>query len=158
MKAGLVKELSAEDQQLVKAALSVQKNAYAPYSKFLVGCALRDERGTIYTGCNVENASYSAVICAERTALTKMISEGGHTCSRMVVVTSSEQPVFPCGVCLQVIREFGDDVVVLALNGSATHFRMSSLKELYPASFSKENLDEFKALADRRDSTIARSE
>jgi cytidine deaminase len=123
--------------KLVRMALRARKRAYAPYSRFQVGCAIRDGKGKIHTGCNVENASYPATICAERTAIAKMVSRGSRDIKLVVVATPSEEPCFPCGVCLQVISEFGRDASVLAVNGTGTRFRTARMSDLYPASFSK---------------------
>src|SRR4051812_47173789 len=108
---------------LVRRARSARRKAYAPYSKFLVGCALEGEVGAMHSGCNVENASYSAAICAERTAIVKMVSKGSQKIRRIVIVTSSDDPIFPCGVCLQVIHEFGPTAQVLAIDRGAQRFR-----------------------------------
>lgn len=131
-----VERLSPAERELAERALAVRKRAYAPYSRFHVGCALRDEGGRIHEGCNVENASYGAVVCAERSAIVRMVAEGGREVRLLAVATSSEEAFFPCGICLQVIREFGRETQVIALNGEGTHFRRASLEELYPSAFS----------------------
>ena len=125
---------------LAAAALKVQKNAYAPYSKFQVGCAIEDENGKIHTGCNVENACYSESICAERAAILKMVSEGGKQARRVALVTASEEVCFPCGGCLQVLQEFGLPKV-LSMDGSGEHFEEVGLEVLMPRRFSKTQLD-----------------
>lgn len=135
-----IEDLNKGLKRLVRLAMQARKKAYAPYSKFLVGCAVRDTRGKVHTGCNVENASYSAAVCAERTALVKMVSRGSREFRWIVVVTSSEEPCFPCGVCLQVISEFGKRATVIAVNQTGTLFRAASVAELYPAAFSQEYL------------------
>lgn len=127
-------------KELIREALKAQKNAYAPYSKFYVGCSLRDAGGKVFSGCNVENASYAGVTCAERTAIVKMVSEGGREIKNLVVVTSSREPLFPCGICLQMISEFGTDCTVLAVDRSGKNFREAAFKELYPHYFSKSQL------------------
>jgi cytidine deaminase len=126
---------SEDIQELFSLAKEAQKNSYSPYSKFAVGCAVEDFSGKIYTGCNIENASYPACICAERVALAKMVSEGRHFLGRLLVVTSSETPRFPCGFCLQVISEFSGDVKIIAVNNSGTLHRVASIRELYPEAF-----------------------
>jgi cytidine deaminase len=136
-----IAELAPEWQPLVAAARAAMAKAYAPYSKFFVGSCLEDDNGRLWSGCNVENASYSAAICAERTAVVKMVSEGVTRLRRVVVITSSDEPCFPCGVCRQVLREFGSTAEVLAVNRQATAFRRSTLGELFPASFGPEQLD-----------------
>lgn len=125
---------------LVRKAVAVRKRAYAPYSKYLVGVALVDSKGKIHSGCNFENASYGASICAERAAIGKMVSRGSRELRTIVVVASSDEPVFPCGLCLQVIREFGPRARVIALNSRATVYQESTLSELFPSAFSPEKL------------------
>ena len=131
----LVSSLSQEISDLVDASVTAREKAYAPYSKFKVGTALLDEQNRVHLGCNVENASYSAVICAERTAISKMISEVGSKITKIVIITSGDEPCFPCGVCLQVIGEFGRDCEVYAVSGDAKRVRVSSHRELLPAAF-----------------------
>jgi len=122
---------------LVEQAVAALARAYAPYSKFRVGSAVEDERGKIFSGCNVENVSYSLAYCAERTAVVKMVSEGGSNVKRIALVTSSAELCFPCGSCRQVLREFGLPQV-FAMNVSGTQFRELSLDALLPESFSGE--------------------
>jgi cytidine deaminase len=136
-----IEALGAEWRDVIAEARAIQDRAYAPYSRFFVGSALRDERGRIHTGCNVENASYSAAICAERTAVVKMVSLGGRKIERVAVVTSSPEPCFPCGVCLQVLAEFADQSMeVVALDSQAQRFRSARLSELIPQIFGPERL------------------
>ncbi|RKD21520.1 cytidine deaminase [Caminicella sporogenes DSM 14501] len=123
---------------LVKKALEAKENAYAPYSGFKVGAAVLTESGKIYTGCNIENASYTPTICAERTAISKAVSEGERKIVAIAVTGDSEW-TYPCGVCRQVIREFGEDVTVIVVK-SEDEYREYSLKELLPFSFGPENL------------------
>ncbi|WIF94204.1 cytidine deaminase [Caminicella sporogenes] len=123
---------------LIKKALEVKENAYAPYSGFKVGAAVLTESGKIYTGCNIENASYTPTICAERTAISKAVSEGERKIVAIAVTGDSEW-TYPCGVCRQVIREFGEDVTVIVVK-SEDEYREYSLKELLPFSFGPENL------------------
>ena len=125
---------------LVKRAQAARKKAYAPYSKFLVGCTLQDESKKIHTGCNVENVSFSATVCAERVAVGKMVSRGARKIKNIVVVTSSDDPVFPCGVCLQVLQEFGSGAKVFAVNRRATVFCQAKMAELFPQGFDKQHL------------------
>jgi cytidine deaminase len=102
-------------QQLLSAAKSALRNAYAPYSNFRVGAALLTRRGTVYTGCNVENASYGLTNCAERTAIfTAVTAEGSEMqIVAIAVCTESDQACAPCGACRQVIFQFGPDALVL---------------------------------------------
>ena len=126
-------------ETLKQQALKAKEMAYAPYSKFRVGCALLTKDDKIYTGCNVENASYGGCICAERTAIVKAVSEGFHTFKAIAVVTDLQEPATPCGICRQFIREFGKDIQVycFGMNGSMLS---KTLDELLPFSFGPEQL------------------
>jgi cytidine deaminase len=104
--------------ELVKQASEVQKNAYAPYSRFLVGAAVRGSSGRIYLGCNVENASYGATLCAERSAIAALIAAGDQKFDAIAVYTESDEPAMPCGLCRQVLSEFADNAVVVVANGA----------------------------------------
>lgn len=134
-----IEKLSSHAKKLVKRARQAQKRAYAPYSKYQVGCILVDDEGKLYSGCNVENVSYSAVLCAERVALGKMVSKGSRKLKKVILITPSEEPIFPCGVCLQVLQEFGPEAEVLSVNRRQTLFRLSTIVELYPQAFSQRN-------------------
>ena len=94
------------NQKLVEEAYAAMKHAYAPYSHFRVGAALLTKEGKIFTGCNIENASYGATNCAERTAVFKAVSEGYTQIERIAIVSSSHQKTPPCGICRQVLAEF----------------------------------------------------
>ena len=130
-----IKSLDPALRTLVRKAMKVRKRAYAPYSHFRVGCAIEDSDGKVHTGCNVENASYPAVSCAERVAVGKMVSRGNRNIRRVVVVTSSDEAIFPCGVCLQIMLEFGTHASVIAVNRMGTVFREAELSELIPGGF-----------------------
>lgn len=123
---------------LIKKALEAKENAYVPYSKFRVGAAILTEDGEIYTGCNIEIASYSPTICAERTAIFKAISEGSKKVKTIAIVADGEY-TYPCGVCRQVLREFGKDSKVIIAN-SQEDYREHTLEELLPHSFGPEDL------------------
>jgi cytidine deaminase len=102
----------AQDK-LIKTAVEYIERAYAPYSGFKVGAAVEGGSGKIYGGCNVENASYGLTICAERTAVTKAVSEGETSIKRVAVATSKKELSFPCGACRQVIIEFGENAEII---------------------------------------------
>jgi len=106
----------SEDQiaELIAAAAAVRERAYAPYSQFLVGAALRTADGTIFAGCNVENASYGLTICAERNAIAQAIAAGARDFTAVAVV--SENGVTPCGACRQVLVEFGPEMTVIVVD------------------------------------------
>lgn len=124
--------------RLESEAWAVRDRAYAPYSKFRVGAAIEAEDGRVFTGCNVENASYGLTICAERAAVVQAVGAGVRRFRRVVVVTESEPPAAPCGACRQVLWEFGPDLVVEAVGPrSRKQWRMS---ELLPDGFGPESL------------------
>lgn len=123
---------------LIKKALEAKEKAYAPYSGFKVGAALLTDSGKIYTGCNIECASYTPTICAERTAISKAVSEGERNIVAIAITGDSEW-TYPCGVCRQVIREFGEDIIVIVVK-SEDEYREYSLKELLPFSFGPEDI------------------
>ncbi|MGH7498820.1 MAG: cytidine deaminase [Gemmatimonadales bacterium] len=123
---------------LVAAARAVQRRAYAPYSKFHVGCALEAEDGTVYTGCNVENASYGLTICAERAAICAAVSAGALRFRRAVVVSDVDPPAAPCGACRQVLAEFGPELKVDGVG--PTRSVSWTIAQLLPAAFGKEQL------------------
>lgn len=121
-------------------AVRVRELAHAPYSKFKVGAALQAKSGKVFSGCNVENASYGGTVCAERTAIFKAVSTGDKQFTRIVVVTNAKKPAPPCGFCLQVLAEFCDDnfEVVLA-TPKKVHSRYK-LKQLLPKAFRSDYL------------------
>lgn len=120
--------------QLIAAAKDAYENAYAPYSNYYVGAALLTKKGTIYRGCNIENASYGATNCAERTAIFKAVSEGEREFEAIAVVAKDGSTAYPCGICLQVMQEFMPDAVVyLEKDGEIVSYY---LKELLPKGFS----------------------
>jgi cytidine deaminase len=120
--------------ELVGAATNVRENAYAPFSNFKVGAALETEDGEVIAGCNVESASYGLTVCAERVAIWKAISLGKRKIKHIAVVADTEELTPPCGVCRQIIWEFGGDIpVVLAnLKGKTETIQM---KDLLPRAF-----------------------
>lgn len=129
-----------DKKELIRKAIEAQQKAYVPYSKFKVGAALVTEEGDVYTGCNIEIASYSPTICAERTAIFKAISEGAKKIKTIAVVGDSDF-TYPCGVCRQVIREFGKDATIIVAN-SEEDYKEYKLEDLLPYSFGPEDLEE----------------
>jgi cytidine deaminase len=128
------------DNDLIEAAKAVRENAFAPYSNFQVGAAVESDSGDIYTGCNVESASYGLTVCAERVAIWKGISRGEKKFGRIAVVVDTEELTPPCGVCRQIIWEFcGDVPVILAnLHGKTETVQMA---ELLPRAFDSKFLN-----------------
>ena len=124
--------MSAQEQELFALAKEARESAYAPYSDFKVGAALLGESGTIYLGCNVENASFGLTVCAERVALFKALAEGERVFKAIAIYAGSKS-VPPCGACLQVMAEFGDlDILLFDSKGSYVKWRIS---ELLPQAF-----------------------
>lgn len=125
--------------QLVKRAIEAQRRAYAPYSNYPVGAALLGTDGRIFSGCNVENASTPAGICAERTAVVKAVSDGTRSFSAIAVVTRDGGS--PCGICRQVLSEFAPTMLIIVANGAGDIQYTHTLDELLPRAFSPANLD-----------------
>ena len=128
------------EQELVQMALDMRQNSYAPYSDFRVGAALECEDGTVYGGCNVENAAYGSSICAERTALVKAVSEGKRRFVRLAVAGDSTDYCWPCGACRQMLREFGVELQILVANRDGA-YEVHSLAQLLPHSFGADTLE-----------------
>lgn len=128
-------------EELEAAARSMLDRAYCPYSHFPVGAALECEDGTVYTGCNVENAVYPAGICAERNAVFHAVAEGHMRFRRIVIASKSRDFCVPCGICRQVLRESSPDIEVVCLDGAGRRQRWS-LGELLPHSFGPETLEQ----------------
>jgi cytidine deaminase len=132
--------LAKEDRQsLIDQANAVRSRAYAPYSDYPVGAALRTKSGRVFTGVNVENAAYPATICAERTAVFKAVSEGEREFEVIAVVTNNGGS--PCGSCRQVLAEFGLDTVVLIADGQGKLIKETTVRELLPEAFTPQHLD-----------------
>jgi cytidine deaminase len=119
---------------LVEAALRVRENAHAPYSNFKVGAAVLDESGRVFTGCNVENATYGLSVCAERVAILKAVSEGARKFARVAVVADTDTLTPPCGACRQILWEFCGDVelVMANLHGKSETLQLGTL---FPRAF-----------------------
>lgn len=129
------------DDALNKAAIAVREKAYAPYSKFAVGAAIRDEAGHIHIGANVENAAYPVGQCAEASAIGAMIAAGGTRIRAIAVAGGGDGLCTPCGACRQRLREFADDGVNVTICGPEGPRRDFTLGELLPASFGPDNLE-----------------
>ena len=126
-------------EELKATAMAMRKRAYCPYSHFAVGAALECRDGTVFTGCNIENAGYSPTICAERTAVAKAVSEGHTDFVRIAVAGGGDNFCVPCGVCRQVLREFAPELEIICLNGAGEE-KVFTLPELLPHSFGPEFL------------------
>ena len=129
------------DRQLVEHAFAMHQFSYVPYSHFPVGAALACEDGTVFTGCNIENAAYGPTNCAERTAVFKAVSEGHLRFKRIAIAAATEEFCPPCGVCRQVLAEFDKDLSMeVILVNSRGDTRTFTMQELFPCSFGSDNL------------------
>lgn len=133
----MLKVLPMTHAELITSATAARERAYAPYSEFKVGAALLGKSGRVYTGCNVENATYCATVCAERTAIFKAVSEGEREFEAIAVIT--ENGVSPCGPCRQVMMEFAPDMTVIIAD---THgnTRLTTVRDLLPDGFTPDQL------------------
>ncbi len=127
--------MNEEFEQLFAAAQAAQKNSYAPYSRFFVGSALITPEGKIFSGCNVENASYGLTICAERNAIFQMIAAGEREIKSLLVMGSTDRFLPPCGSCRQVIAEFADPGATIYLCNQEGKFEIATVGELLPRHF-----------------------
>ena len=123
-------------QELVNQAIEAREKAYAPYSKFKVGAAILTKNGTVFPGCNIENASYGATICAERAAVCNMIVNGGRDPIAIAICYNEEEFAVPCGICRQVLSEFSSkgDLIILMAKTDGT-YQETTLSALLPSSF-----------------------
>ncbi len=127
-------------EKLIDAAMEAQKLAYVPYSKFKVGAAVLDENGEIHSGCNIENSSYGATNCAERTAIFCAVSSGARQIKMLAVVTEDDDYARPCGICRQVMSEFaGPDFCLIALKPDRSYVEYT-MEEILPCFFGPDNL------------------
>ncbi len=122
------------DRELIEISKKAQEFAYAPHSKFKVGAALLCRDGSVYTGCNIENATYGATNCAERTAVFKAVSEGKRDFTAIAITSSGKDLTFPCGICRQVLSEFSPEIKVI-LEDEKGELHTFMLSELLPHSF-----------------------
>jgi len=127
--------------KLFEEAKKAQKNAYVPYSKFPLGAAVLTENGTIYSGANIENSSFGLTNCAERSAIFSAVSDGNDKIKALLVVSSTDNPVTPCGACRQVINEFADgEIEVVMTTEAGKEISMTNL-ELLPGAFSDDSME-----------------
>ena len=124
-----------EIQKLMDCVIKARENAYSPYSHFAVGAALLCEDGTLFEGCNIENASYGLTNCAERTAIFKAVSEGHIKFKALAVVADTEGPCAPCGACRQVMAEF--KIPLIIMGNLMGNIKIVTIEELLPFSFSE---------------------
>lgn len=134
-----------EKQELIQKALEARKMAYSPYSHYQVGAALLTEDGSLYQGGNIENASYGATNCAERTAVFKAVSDGKRRIRAIAIAGGMEDAepsdyAYPCGICRQVLQEFGMEDMTLLVAKSVTDYKEFSFKELFPFGFGGESI------------------
>ena len=128
---------TVDEQKLIDAAIAVRKHAHAPYSKYLVGAAVMDDKGDVHTGCNVENAAFPEGTCAEANAIGSMVAAGGRKIVAIAAVggTDEIEACTPCGGCRQCILEFADENTRVILVGEGNTIDSYSIDELLPASF-----------------------
>jgi len=127
-------------RKLARIAIDARENAYVPYSKFKVGATVVTEDDSIYTGCNIENASYGATNCAERTAIFKAVSEGHKKIKAIAIVGDMSTHTYPCGICRQVIVEFATSDIDIILVKNEDDYIIKSMEEILPGAFTKEDL------------------
>lgn len=126
-------------KKLIREAEKARKKAYTSYSKFKVGAAILTSEGRIFSGCNIENASFGLTICAERVAVFKAISEGFKKFEAIAIIADTLRPCYPCGACRQVILEFGEDITLIMANLKGD-IKINKIKELLPEAFNKNDL------------------
>lgn len=136
---------NGQKKKLIEMAIKTRQNAYAPYSHFQVGAALLTAQGRIYTGCNIENASYGATNCAERTAFFKAVSEGERDFLAIAIVGGMEQEnittyAYPCGICRQIMKEFSNEDFLILIAKNEDDYKEYKLAELLPFGFGGDNL------------------
>lgn len=127
-------------KNLVKTALDYRERAYAPYSNFKVGAAVLFESGNVYGGCNIENASFGATNCAERTAIFTGVASGETKIKVIAIAGSTEEYTYPCGICRQVLCEFADGDATVILVKNEDDYIVKTMEEVMPGAFRKENI------------------
>ncbi len=132
--------ITLDNFKLLELAEKAKEHAYVPYSNFKVGAALLTKSGKVYTGCNVEVASYGATNCAERTAIYKAISEGEREFEKIAIASSNDDETFPCGICRQVIVEFSKDLKIILGSTNKNIIKEYTINDLLPHSFTSEDL------------------
>ncbi|EPZ0459729.1 MULTISPECIES: cytidine deaminase [Bacillus] len=129
-----------DKKKYIEEANKMLEKAYIPYSKFPVGAALVTKEGKIYTGCNIENASYGLCNCAERTAIFKAVSEGERDFSYLVITGETDGPISPCGACRQVIAEFCEPKMPVLLTNVKGDEKEVTVEQLLPGAFTNDDL------------------
>ncbi|MCI6000929.1 MAG: cytidine deaminase [Finegoldia magna] len=129
-----------EINKMYKIALQYKQNAYTPYSNYNVGCCVKDNEGNYYGGCNIENASFSPTICAERAAISKMVSEGFKLIDTILIIGDSDF-TYPCGVCRQVIKEFSNEDTKIIIAKNEKEYKIYNIKDLLPHGFSGDDVN-----------------
>ncbi|MFR9274654.1 cytidine deaminase [Finegoldia magna] len=129
-----------EINKMYKIALRYKQNAYTPYSNYNVGCCVKDTDGNYFGGCNIENASFSPTICAERTAISKMVSEGCKLIDTILIIGDSDF-TYPCGVCRQVIKEFSNEDTRIIVAKNEEDYKIYNIEELLPHGFSGDDVN-----------------
>lgn len=129
-----------EIEKLIEETIKNKKNSYSPYSNFRVSALVKTKSGKIFKGVNIENAAYSPTICAERSALASAISNGEREFS-YIIINGDSKDTFPCGVCRQFIREFADCDTKIVIANSADDYKIYTIEDLLPHSFSKKDLE-----------------
>lgn len=129
-----------EIEKLIEETIKNKKNSYSPYSNFRVSALVKTKSGKIFKGVNIENAAYSPTICAERSALASAISNGEREFS-YIIINGDSKDTFPCGVCRQFIREFADSDTKIVIANSVDDYKIYTIEDLLPHSFSKKDLE-----------------
>ena len=129
------------DRNLIDMAAEVMKNSYSPYSRFKVGAALECTDGSVFTGCNIENAAFRATICAEASAVAAAVSNGHREFKRIAIISEGSSYCFPCGVCRQMLNEFAPELELLCARADGRYVSYP-LTSLLPMSFGKEHMGE----------------